>query len=172
MYNAEKLLDDAIEIVKKIIGTDGMLEIKHPVVVKPTTSKGGSCKYAIGTTKYRALGPCTISLSEYILKDEIPYEKVMEVVIHEVLHAHEHGNSHTGIWKMHANKITAETPYKITRCMNGKEYGIERKRRETKYIVRCPHCGQTIVRTKMSKVVQHPEWYKCGICYHKLERVV
>lgn len=33
-----------------------------------------------------------------------------------------------------------------------------------KYFVLCPDCGHTAKYHRAGKVVQHPEWYRCGCC--------
>lgn len=102
---------------------------------------------------------------------------VHEVILHEVLHATKNGMKHTGEWKYKANYVSNFTEFKVTRCVNPEDapawYAQETAARlgGAKYQVVCPVCNKVIAtRSRMCKLIEHPERYRCGKCYcNKLE---
>jgi predicted SprT family Zn-dependent metalloprotease len=85
--------------------------------------------------------------------------------MHELIHAtgiHNHGSE----FKKIANIVNKKFGYNIKRT--GK---VEFNDNDFKYILQCKNCGNKIRRHKKSKVIQHPEYFTCGSCGGKLERI-
>lgn len=80
--------------------------------------------------------------------------------------------NHGKKWKQLAYAVNRATGYPIKRTTSFEEKGInEDEFKNVKYIVKCTGCGSERKRTRMSKLVKHPEWYRCGQCGSKLERI-
>ena len=62
--------------------------------------------------------------------------------------------------------------YTIKRTASLEEKGLPAapRPRTDRYMVRCVRCGREFCREKQSKLIQHPEFYRCG-CGGKIERV-
>lgn len=105
-----------------------------------------------------------IQISKRILLDEVPYDATLSVMIHEILHACEGGQSHKGMWKVYAKKVMDKYPeLVITRTNSSDFFGLEpRKRPERIYAVQCDTCGKVIRRARKVYVIKHPE-----VCIHK-----
>lgn len=115
---------------------------------------------------------CNINVSSEILKDEADINVTKSVIIHEILHAANRGEGHKGKWKKDAEKINRTYPeIKISRCDSYENLGIERPVRSFKYQVVCTKCGCEFGRDRMSKLIKHPEDYRCGACHGRLKRV-
>ena len=166
MKNLEIMFDDALKIVKENIGEDKLTKnIQRPI--------------SINTRAKRRWGRCIVNgnnaeieISSRILRDDIPDKSTMEVIIHEILHACENGMSHTGVWKRYANTISRKTEYTITRCTSAANFGLEEEQQNLmrQYAVKCTCCGKTYYKSKMTKVIKHPDWYRCGVCHGSLQR--
>ena len=168
MKDLEKMFDEALEIVKTNIGEDKLTrKIYRPITVNSRAKRRwGRCTTSRDGERAR------IEVSSRILRDDIPDNAVMEVLIHEILHACKDGMSHTGAWKRYANTISRNTQYKIQRTTAAENFGLEEEQQKLmrQYAVKCTCCGKTYYKSKMTKVIKHPEWYRCGICKGSLER--
>ena len=62
--------------------------------------------------------------------------------------------------------------YTIKRTATAEEKGIEAapRVRESRYMLRCVRCGREFRRERQSRIIQHPERYRCT-CGGTLERV-
>ena len=115
-----------------------------------------------------------IEISNRLLEDNVKDSATKQTIIHELLHSCKGGMTHKGKWKEYANKVNANyNQYNITRCTSSKELGIDETNTKinAKYILKCSCCGNTYFHSRMSKSVKHPEWFLCGKCHGKLERI-
>lgn len=167
MKDLEKMFDEALDIVKANIGTNELRKIYRPITINYRAKRRwGQCTNSYDGERAR------IEISSRILADEVPYDATMNVIIHEILHAVKGCSGHTGLWKRLANRITNRTKYAITRCDSAASFGLEEEQQKLmrQYAVKCTCCGKTYYKSKMTKVIKHPEWYRCGICRGSLER--
>ena len=132
----------------------------------------GQCRYTSKTS-------CAISISYRLLQDDVDDQAAKNTILHELIHTIRDRNGkpaskHTGLWKQIAEDVNIRLPqYTIKRTASSAEKGIEpAKLQQVNYIVRCEHCGKEYHRERMSKVVSHPEKYKCGNCGFKLVRIL
>ena len=167
MYNIEELFDEALEIVKTTIGEDKITNrIFRPIKINTRAkSRWGQCK---ATTEGCLFG-YEIEISDRILHNSIPKDKVMNVVIHEILHACKNGMSHTGAWKMYANEINRKYPqYNITRCTSSADFGLKEEQVmiKRKYAIECNNADCDVIHysSKMSNTIKYPERYRCRKC--------
>lgn len=113
-----------------------------------------------------------IEIAETLLQDDVADMSVKNTVMHELLHTCPGCLRHTGKWKQYATLVNRRMPiYNITRTTSSEEKGVTVRRKEPvyRYILKCSDCGGEIRRQKKSRVVEHPEKYRCT-CGGKLIR--
>ena len=109
-----------------------------------------------------------IALNEKFL--ECP-EKCMETLVHEYAHAINPKDHHGVEWKSIGDDIGKHYGVSMSRTTPESEVGIKiSKPKDIKYIVKCPKCGAQWRYERASKIVQHPEKYRCGHCKCELIR--
>lgn len=118
-------------------------------------------------------GGYSIDVSAILLDERNDEQGLKNTIIHELLHSCKGCMNHGENWKQLAAKVNRVYDYNIKRCSSADEKGIReetriKNAREIKYIVKCNECGYVYTRTKMSKLIQHPEHYRCGCCGGKL----
>lgn len=158
--NIEKMVDEALEIVKDCIGEDKINRIYRPITINSRAkSRWGRCTR--GSYGY------TIEISERLLGNRVPKDEVMNVIIHEILHSCKEGMSHKGMWKVYADKVNRKYPqYHITRTTSAENFGLQEEQNLIKrqYAIKCTKCGNIHYSSKLSKSIQFPERYRCGCC--------
>lgn len=103
------------------------------------------------------------------------YEKLLETLIHELVHTIPNCMNHKTYWKANCNKIKAKYPnFDLNRTASMEEFGIKEKVRETKYIITCEHCGQIWEYKRKPKWIDRCENVGCPYCNNrgmKVEKV-
>ena len=166
MKDIYELFAEGKSIVKECCG-DVLEDISDVRVNYRSKKRWGVCKYN------RIEMSNVIEISKRILEDSVPYEKTLQVMVHELLHATFGCHNHGSLWQKRAKMVMDKYPeLKITRCNSSEEFGLEPyvppKR---KYIVECPCCKATWKRAKEVKLIKHPERYSCGKCHEPLTRI-
>lgn len=174
MKNLEELTDLAIEIINECCNHPEFTLIDRPLKVNyRARSRWGLC------TTYNH-GTCSkIEISSLILADDVPDEKTLSTIVHELLHAVKGAakDGHRGIWKTYADRINKLYPdLEISRCTSAEFFGIDEKTFENKtdfhkYAIGCENCSMIHYSSKLSKTIKHPNLYKCGCCGGKLIRL-
>lgn len=169
MKNLEQLFNKALVIVEDSIGKDKIGKIQRPITINyRAKSRWGKC------TTYYNLNLNVIEISYRLLRDEISDDDVLSVIIHEILHACRNGQAHTGAWAAYAAAVNRKYPqYHITRTKSAASIGLEEEQHQLmrQYAIECTGCGHIYYKSKMSKSIQHPEYYRCGRCGHTLKRL-
>jgi len=127
-----------------------------------------------GLCKQVAPGEFDISIAACLLIDNVRVQAVKNTILHELLHTVKGCHGHKGQWKVFASRVNRMLPqYTIKRVTSCAEKGLEHtpKPRTNRYAVKCTHCGKEFCREKESKIIRHPEKYRCGACGNYLERV-
>ena len=131
-----------------------------------------------GRCHYRSKTACEIEISDRLLQDDVDDQAAKNTIMHELIHTirdknGKAANKHTGLWLRIAEDVNGRLPqYTIKRVTSSEEKGVApAKVAQVNYIVRCEHCGKEYRRERMSKVIAHPEKYKCGVCGFKLTRI-
>ena len=121
-----------------------------------------------GQTKKNADGSFDININASLLADTTDDWATKNTVAHEILHTCRDCFDHKETWQRYANRMNEAYGYNIKRTTSAAEKGLEsvgRVRNETyKYIITCNCCGGKSYYKRMSKAVQHPEWFRCGRC--------
>lgn len=132
-------------------------------------------EFSVNTRAKKRWGQCKktgyntfeISISSRLLEDDVDNQKVKNVIAHELLHTVQGCYGHKGKWKMLAEYVTRSLPqYMIKTTDSPENIGviIEQKPKEIRYTVVCKKCGIRIGRTRKSKLITHPERYRCAKC--------
>ena len=107
-----------------------------------------------------------IELSERLLEAE--EWACCQTLAHEVLHTCPGCRDHGALWKGYAARMNAAWGYHIARTGSCRELGVPDVR-PVRHLLVCSRCGMEFKRSKASKLVQHPERYRCR-CGGTLER--
>lgn len=167
MKNLTKIYKEGRAIVEEccgpVIGNILMVETNSRA-----KTRWGRCSYNRYHNTY------TIQISTRILADEVPYEAVLSTMVHEILHACEGAKGHGTVWQKYARQVMRKHPeLKITRTTPAEAFGLgdEQKQIRQQYAIQCECCGMTHYSSKLSKSIQHPEYFRCGKCHGKLRRI-
>ena len=114
----------------------------------------------------RKNGRFTIELSSRMLGAE--EKAVMQTLAHEVLHTCYGCSNHGARWKGYAARMNAAYGYEIARTDSCEKLGVP-DTSKVRYVLVCTKCGARITRSRRSRLVDHPECYRCR-CGGKLER--
>lgn len=114
----------------------------------------------------RKNGRFTIELSSRMLGAE--EKTVMQTLAHEVLHTCYGCSNHAARWKGYAARMNAAYGYEIARTDSCEKLGVPNTAR-VRYVLVCAKCGARITRSRRSRLVDHPELYRCR-CGGRLER--
>ena len=169
MINLDQLYHEGRYIVKECCG-DVIETIESVSINNRAKKRWGCCKYIYEYGEKR----CSIEISSEILRDEIPYDKALTVMVHELLHATTGTKGHGKLWKRRANQVMQKYPnLLITRCTEPKYFGIDSSYIEKyrKYAIACEQCGSIHTSSRMSKSIMHPERYRCVKCQGRFKRI-
>ena len=119
-----------------------------------------------------------IHISSYTLENS--YRSVQNTIYHELLHTCKDTYGHDRQWKHYAAIVKQRLGYNIVRCGGDKTATDSKNLRRGKntkrtyncsYIICCPCCSQKWVRHVRSRLVLHPDMYKCAKCNVPLQKV-
>lgn len=173
MKDVEKMFDEAYRLVASVVGENGIWEIERPITLNSDIhSCAGRCfSQVLPENKHR----CRIEIDAKILTDTTTDEAVMNVLIHEILHACKWctGHGHKKNWKLYADRINQRYPqYQITIYAGENDFGDEvaeeRLVFRRKYELKCTKCGKSFYSSRLTKDILHPEIARCFVYYdHK-----
>ena len=156
MIDIYELYSEGRSIVEECCG-DVIGDITDISINTRSKRRWGQCHFNRSNNTFQ------LQISSRILADEIPYEATLSVMIHEILHACEGGQSHKGMWKVYAKKVMDKYPeLTITRVTPASYFGLQSRQIQQKYAIRCDNCGKVIHRARMSKVIKYAEY-----CTHR-----
>ena len=125
-----------------------------------------------GLTRKNPDGTFDININVSLLYDTTDDWATKNTVAHEILHTVKGCFDHKALWQEYANRMNAAYGYNIKRCTSFAEKGLEPvgriRNEEYKYTLTCTCCGGKHYYKRLSKAVQHPEWFRCGRCNGKL----
>lgn len=129
----------------------------------------------VNTRAKRRLGCClrtgkgfTIQVSAFVLEDR---QLLRATLVHELLHTCWGCMNHGKRWKGYAARAGEALGLDIQRTVPLDGQPQRLRQDPVKYLLRCQSCGAVIPRRRMSKVVKHPQRYRCP-CGGKLERIL
>ena len=109
-----------------------------------------------------------IRINSRLLESDIPYNEVMNTVIHELLHCHKDRMCHTGEWKRCANLVNENyKQFNIQTRSSGKILKLDNPK--YKYHVICKDCDEVMFYQRKSKCIKdlllkRKKWFCCE-CY-------
>lgn len=109
----------------------------------------------------------TININHILLDEKNNEQALIDTLMHELLHTCKGCFNHKNEWKRLAEKVNGIYNYNIKRTASEVDYGIEIETEnitEPKYKIQCTNCGKVYTRQRKSKVVAHPENYRCYDC--------
>ena len=113
-----------------------------------------------------------ISIAARLLQDDTGDQAAKDTIVHELLHTVKGCGGHRGKWAALAAQVNAALPqYTIKRTASAEEKGLTPDPPAGRYLLRCSECGCEFPRERQSRLVQHPERYRCGVCGGRLKRV-
>ena len=137
---------------------------------------GTVTKVSINTRATNRWGRCVtrngkseIEISDLLFQST--NDGLIQTIIHELLHTIAPKDHHGGQWAVNADKMNRLYGYRIKNGDSFADVGVEENIREerAKYKIVCDKCGHVFTYQRAGKVVQHPEFYKCG-CGGKLHK--
>ncbi len=142
---------------------------------------GKVCRWEINTRAKARWGLCkclkgggfVISIAQILLEDDVADQALKDTIVHELLHTVPGCLDHKGKWKMYAELVNRKLPqYTIKRTASREEKGIAERQVAPiyHYAVKCNGCGTVFQRERESKLIKHPEQFRCGLCHGRLIR--
>lgn len=150
---------------------EAMIQLRE-IGIEPS---GPILDLSINTRARKRLGCCKkdgrgyrIEISE--LCSELDDKALKEIVIHELLHTCSNSMNHGAAWKCNAERVRRELGYRVSSTANYEKLGLDEKAlSHYRYKITCRNCGSEMYRIKKSRVVTHPEAYRCSRCGGILE---
>lgn len=140
-------------------------EITSVVINTRAKQRWGQCKLSNGGY--------IISISHRLIQDDVELIHLETTVIHEILHTCKGCMNHGKTWKGLAEKVNKSYGYNIKRTTSCEEKGIEPI--PTNEIIKhkfvCKECGQIITRKRESDFTKRYQYYRCGICKGRFEKL-
>lgn len=158
--------EDIDALLAQVIGQARALRIPVSAEISPNVVLNSRATGRFGCC-VRKNGRFTIELSSRMLGAE--RRAVMQTLAHEVLHTCYGCSNHGPRWKGYAARMNAAYGYEIARTDSCEKLGVPDIAR-VRYVLVCTKCGARITRSRRSRLVDHPERYRCR-CGGKLERV-
>lgn len=150
MLDADRLLETVIDEARAAgIPVPETIDPKVRINRRATTRFG--CCMAQG-------GRFVIELSSRLL--DASEAACRETLAHEVLHTCRGCRDHGVRWKAYAARMKDRYGYEIARTSSCEALGIP-DTRKLRYWLVCERCGARIGRSRRSKLIQHPQRYRC-----------
>ena len=131
----------------------------HVRINQRATGRFGAC------FSNKRSGTFLIEISDMLLQAS---EKVCcQTLAHEVLHTCHGCQNHKKRWHRYADMMNQAYGYTIRRTDSPERLGVESKA-VVRYVVVCTICGAEIPRSRKSKLILHPEDYRCAKCGGRL----
>lgn len=142
--------------------TDKALSLGIPVsrFIDPEVRINSRAKKRFGCCKRTSSG-YIIEISERLLSSD---EKTcLETLAHEVIHTCRGCQNHQKKWKEYAALLGEALGLDIERTGSPDKLGLslEELEKEARYALICEGCGLIIKRTRRSRLIEHPEHYRC-----------
>lgn len=158
---------DVDGLLAQVIGEAKALRIPVAETIEPQVRLNGRATGRFGCC-IRKDGRYVIELSRRLL--EADRKAVCQTLAHEVLHTCWGCANHGARWKGYAARMNQALGYEIRRTDTCQRLGVE-DAAVARYVLVCLQCGAQFRRSRKSRLVEHPERYRCR-CGGRLERRV
>lgn len=159
MNDCDALLQEVIAQARRVRIPISPLIEPRVFINRRAATRFGCCRWSEG--KY------IIEVAERVAAGS--RARCMETLAHEALHTCWGCRNHGKRWKAYAQRMNAVYGYEIQRSATNEEMGVE-PAKNAKYVLKCRQCGLEFERFRASKLVLHPEKYRCR-CGGKLARI-
>lgn len=140
-------------------------QIRGVFINKRAKSRFGCCKIQrAGIKTYYQ-----IEVSAFLLAGG--REAVKDVIFHELLHTCPDCMNHGARWKKYAALVNQRYKRHVRTANRYEDFALTppADREAIKYHIVCTRCGARIERKRKSKIVTHPQQYRCGRCGGRLQ---
>lgn len=131
----------ALNIVYDVIGKTEVEKLMRKVVevrVSPRAiRRHGLCRYVNDN--------CIIEVSKHLFR--VDDKKMINTLIHEILHTFKDTKGHNYKWKWYAKRISDNTEYKIERTGTSEALTVD----DYNYLITCVKCGNKNKRLRLSQ---------------------
>ncbi len=154
-------IDKAVDIIKDIYPSfqyKGFTKVR----ISKARSKWGSVKYN------RITGDFALTISnvfEDIQNDDKANEKLLNTVVHELIHTIPGCMNHGPNFKYYAALVNNKYPkLNIQRCTSMGQFGIQKTKKEPLYIATCSKCRRNWKYYRKPKLFDYISKCKCPYC--------
>ena len=128
--------------------------------------------YAWGRCIIYNTGACRIEINRKLMRRTVPETSLRDTILHELCHTVENGRGHKNGWRLAAEKIRQSCGISLSTTGTADELQVfESDHEKAKYVFKCCGCGQIVKKNRRTRFVDHPEFFKCGICGGKFEKI-
>lgn len=150
-------MNDLNELLRDVISEAKALNIPVSNRIVP--------KVRVNNRAIRRFGCCIAKNGEFIIEIsgkllDASERACKQTLAHEVLHTCPGCKNHGSKWKQYAKSMNSAYDYDISRASTHESLGIADSSL-TRYLLRCQNCGAEIRRMRRSKLIDHPERYRC-----------
>lgn len=150
-------MNDINALLKEVIRDARTLKIPVSRLIAPEVVINTRAKMRFGCCRKKGLG-WVIEISDRLLDAD---EKIVrETLAHEILHTCHGCQNHQRKWKDYAAMMNEAYGYEIKRTGKAEDMGVTPEK-IARYALKCEKCGLILTRTRRSKVINHPERYRC-----------
>lgn len=161
MYDLNKVFSDCVELCS---------ELNIPIAEDIEISVNIRAHKRYGQCKRIANG-YKIEINVDLLDERNPLEALENTIFHELCHTCPGCMNHGKEWIKWATRINVVTGCNIKRTSTTEEKELvyfQQPKVEIKYICTCQNCGERWERKRKSKLVEHPEKFRCA-CGGRIE---
>lgn len=150
-------MNDINALLKEVIAEARALKIPVSHLISPEVTINKRAKMRFGCCRKKGLG-WVIEISDKLLTADPKIIK--DTLAHEILHTCRGCQNHQQKWKDYAAMMNNAYGYEIKRTGKIEELGTTHEK-FARYALKCEKCGALLTRMRRSKVIDHPERYRC-----------
>lgn len=154
-HQVDQLMQDVIEQAKALNIPVSEQINPHVRINRRATGRFGAC------FANKRSGTFVIEISDVLLTAS--EQACRQTLAHEVLHTCYGCQNHKKRWHHYAEMMNTAYGYCISRTDSPERLGVESKS-VVRYLVECTQCGAEIPRARRSRLIEHPENYRCAKC--------
>lgn len=170
MIDLEKLYTMSVGQIEAVHISLGKYQQKI-LINKRAKTRWGACKPILEKNCFGRIEVTgyQIEIAENLIKNGNE-QAVLNTLIHELLHTCKGCQNHGALWKKYAQLMNDTYGYDIKRVTSIEEKsGVTFEEKSAHYKVECLNCKTAFYRMKKSKVILHPNQYRCSKCGGKLK---
>lgn len=157
----EETVDKGVSILKEVYPSFNYKGFSR-VRISKARSKWGSVRYNRNFDIYEL----TISnVFEEIPDEDKAKNRILSTVIHELIHTIPGCMNHGYNFKYYASLVNRKYPsLQIQRCTSMEECGVQKKKKDFTYIIKCNFCGHEFKYRRKPQVLGYLNCCRCPYC--------